>query len=118
MGSPSEFARDSMEFAREEVVPRLRGLLHAYAFWFALAAAVVLVLVAPDSRARVAALIYGVGLCALFGASATYHRWRGNPRWKPILRRIDHSTIFVFIAASYTPIALLVLDDPLRLIVL
>jgi len=111
MGSP-------LEFAREEVVPRLRGLLHAYAFWFALAAAAVLLVVAADGRARIAAAIYGCGLCALFGASATYHRWRGHPRWKPILRRIDHSTIFVFIAASYTPIALLVLDDPIRIIVL
>jgi hemolysin III len=102
----------------EEIVPRLRGLLHAYAFGFALAAAAVLLIVAADTRARVAALIYGIGLCGLFGASATYHRWRGNPRWKPILRRVDHSTIFVFIAASYTPISLLVLDGPLRIIVL
>jgi hemolysin III len=99
-------------------LPRLRGLLHAWAFWFALAAAITLIVVAPDARSRVAAVIYGIGLCALFGASATYHRWRGDPRWKPILRRIDHSTIFVFIAASYTPISLLVLHDPLRWIVL
>lgn len=106
------------EFAREEVVPRLRGLLHAWAFWFAIVAAGVLIAVAHDGRARIAAIVYGLGLCALFGASATYHRWRGHPRWKPILRRIDHSTIFVFIAASYTPIALLVLDSPLRWIVL
>src|SRR3954471_15508066 len=102
----------------ESPLPRLRGLLHAWAFWFAGAAAVALILVAPDARARIAAIIYGIGLCALFGASATYHRWHGNPRWKPILRRVDHSTIFVFIAASYTPIALLVLDGPLRVIVL
>jgi hemolysin III len=107
-----------LDFAREEVVPRLRGLLHAYAFWFALAAAGVLTVVAADTRARVAAVIYGIGLCALFGASAMYHRWRGSPRWKPILRRIDHSTIFLFIAASYTPISLLVLEDPLRIVVL
>jgi hemolysin III len=106
------------EFAREEVVPRLRGLLHAWAFWFAIVAAAVLIAVAHDGRARVAAIVYGLGLCALFGASATYHRWRGHPRWKPILRRIDHSTIFLFIAASYTPIALLVLHDPIRTIVL
>jgi hemolysin III len=102
----------------ESPLPRLRGLLHAWAFWFAVAAAIALTVVAPDGRARVAAVVYGIGLCGLFGASATYHRWRGNPRWKPILRRIDHSTIFVFIAASYTPISLLVLDDPLRVIVL
>jgi hemolysin III len=108
----------ALEFARDEVVPRLRGLLHAWAFWFALAAAVMLIAVAPDGRARVAAIVYGIGLCGLFGASATYHRWHGHPRWKPILRRIDHSTIFIFIAASYTPISLLVLDGPLRVIVL
>jgi hemolysin III len=107
-----------LEFARDEVVPRLRGLLHAWAFWFALAAAAVLIIVAYDGRARIAAVIYGTGLCALFGASATYHRWRGNPRWKPILRRIDHSTIFLFIAASYTPIAVLVLHGQLQAIVL
>ncbi len=107
-----------MDFARAEVIPRLRGLSHAWAFWFAIVAAVVLIVVAPDAKARIAALIYGIGLCALFGVSATYHRWPGNPRWKPILRRIDHSTIFVFIAASYTPIALLVLDGPLRIVVL
>jgi hemolysin III len=107
-----------LEFAREEVVPRLRGLLHAWAFWFAIAAAGILVIVAYDGRARIAAVIYGVGLCALFGASAAYHRWPGHPRWKPVLRRVDHSTIFVFIAASYTPIALLVLNGPLSTIVL
>jgi hemolysin III len=111
MNSPFEFARD-------EVVPRLRGLFHAWAFWFAIVAAAVLIAVAHDGRARVAATVYGVGLCALFGASGTYHRWRGHPRWKPILRRIDHSTIFLFIAASYTPIALLVLHDPIRTVVL
>jgi hemolysin III len=107
-----------LEFARDEVVPRLRGLLHAWAFWFAIVAAAVLIAVAHDGRARIAAIVYGLGLCALFGASATYHRWRGHPRWKPILRRVDHSTIFLFIAASYTPIALLVLHDPVRTVVL
>jgi hemolysin III len=93
-------------------------MLHAYAFLFAVVAAIVLVVVADGSRARTGAVIYGIGLCALFGASATYHRWPGNPRWKPILRRVDHSTIFIFIAASYTPVALLVLNGPLSRIVL
>ena len=65
-----------------------------------------------------AALVYAVGLCALFAGSGLYHRWRWDPRWRPLLRRIDHSTIFVFIAASYTPIALLVLDGSLQVVVL
>jgi hemolysin III len=99
-------------------VPLLRGVLHAWAFWFALAAGAALVVLAPDARARVAAVVYGLGLCALFAGSGLYHRWRWNPRWRPLLRRIDHSTIFVFIAASYTPIALLVLDGALRVVVL
>jgi hemolysin III len=62
--------------------------------------------------------VYGLGLCALFGGSALYHRWRWNPRWRPILQRIDHSTIFVFIAASYTPVCLLVLSGTVRWVVL
>ncbi len=98
--------------------PRLRGVSHAWAFWFALAAAAVLVVLAPSSKARVSALVYGTGLCALFAGSGLYHRWRWDPRWRPLLRRIDHSTIFLFIAASYVPVALLVLDGTVRVVVL
>ena len=98
--------------------PRLRGVLHAYAFFFALAAAIVLTASVHGTRAHVAAAVYGAGLCGLFAASATYHRWRFDLRHKPLLRRIDHSMIFVFIAASYTPVALLVLHGPLSWIVL
>jgi hemolysin III len=93
-----------------DLIPRLRGRLHQHAVWVSAAAAGVLVALAPTERARLAALIYGAGLCVLFGASALYHRWPGPPHWKPILRRIDHSAIFVFIAASYTPVGLLVLE--------
>ncbi len=78
--------------------------------WFAAAGAICLVVLAQSAEARVAAAIYGLGLIALFGGSALYHRWRWDPRWRPLLRRVDHSTIFVFIAASYTPVGLVVLD--------
>jgi hemolysin III len=97
-----------------EVRPLLRGVTHAWTFWFAVAGAILLLVVAPTGTARVSAAIYGVGLCALFGGSALYHRWRWDPRWRPLLRRIDHSTIFVFIAATYTPVALLVMHGTLR----
>ena len=103
---------------REELVPLLRGVSHAWAFWAALAAAVTLAVLAPAGSPRLAAVIYGSGLCALFAGSALYHRWRWNPSLRPLLRRIDHSTIFVFIAASYTPLALLVLSGWLRWVVL
>jgi hemolysin III len=102
----------------EELAPRLRGVMHAYAFWVALGLGVALIAVAHGARARSAATVYAIGLCALFAGSAVYHRWRWDPRWRPLLRRIDHSTIFIFIAASYTPVALLVLQGTLAKVVL
>jgi hemolysin III len=100
------------------VIPRLRGVLHAYAFWVAGVAAALLVVLAPSAEARVASAIYGAGMCALFAASGLYHRWRWSPRWKPLLRRLDHSAIYVFIAASCTPVALLVLHGTMQVVVL
>jgi hemolysin III len=100
----------------EAAVPILRGVSHAVAFWIALAAALLLVIAAPGP-ARAPALVYGVGLCALFATSGLYHRWRWDRRWRPLLRRLDHSTIYVFIAASWTPLALLLLSGPTRMIV-
>src|SRR3954465_4709268 len=99
-------------------IPRLRGVLHAYAFWLALVAAALLVVLTPGGAARAAAAVYGFGLCLLFGVSGLYHRWRWHPRWRPLLRRVDHSAIYVFIAACYTPVALLVLSGNVRWLVL
>src|SRR5215212_9463067 len=70
---------EAQRFVADEVIPRLRGLLHAHAAWVAVAASVVLVALAPTAGARVAAVIYGAGLIALFTASALYHRWPGDP---------------------------------------
>ena len=109
---------EAQRFVSEEMIPRLRGLLHAHAAWVAAGAAAVLVALAPTAAARVATVVYGAGLIALFSASALYHRWPGDPRWKPWLRRLDHSTIFLFIAASYTPVGLLVLEGPTQAVVL
>src|SRR5512133_2121670 len=101
-----------------EVIPTWRGLLHAYAFWCALASAICLMAVAPGPQARVASGIYGAGLCALFAISGLYHRWRWNPRWRPLLRRLDHSTIFLFIAATTTPVAQMALSGVVQRTVL
>jgi hemolysin III len=109
---------EAQRFVAEEVIPRLRGLLHAHAAWVAAVAAIVLIALAPTAAARWAAVIYGAGMIALFSFSALYHRWHGNPRWKPWLRRLDHSTIYIFIAASYTPVGLLVLDGTVQTVVL
>jgi hemolysin III len=96
----------------------LRGTSHVVAFAVAVAAAVVIVVLAPAGRATVAAGVYGAGLVALFGGSAIYHRWPGPARFKPLLQRIDHSTIYLFIAASYTPIAVLRLHGTLASVIL
>ena len=96
----------------------MRGVSHAVAFLLSISAAVTAVTLASSGRATVSIAVYGAGLMALFGASALYHRWPGPVRFKPLLRRLDHSMIFVFIAASYTPIALLVLDGPVRWVIL
>src|SRR5450755_4318024 len=100
------------------LIPRLRGVSHAVAFFLAIAAAALVVVLAPAGRATVAVAIYGGGLIALFGGSALYHRWPGPARFKPVLQRIDHGTIFVFIAASYTPFALVALHGPLTWVIL
>ena len=95
-------------------IPRLRGVSHVYAFWIALVAALTLIVLVPAGTPRVAAAVYGAGLCALFGGSGLYHRWRWHPRWRPLLRRIDHSTIYLFMGACYTPVAMLVLSGATR----
>jgi hemolysin III len=69
---------------------------------------VILVLAAPTPRATVAAVIYTVSVVLLFGSSAIYHRVKwATARSRRLMRRVDHSMIFVLIAGSYTPFALL-----------
>lgn len=91
------------------VKPRLRGVSHQYAFYVAVVLAVVVVVTAPAGKATAAAAIYAVAVCGLFGVSALYHRVNWTPPVRRWMRRADHSMIFVFIAATYTPVALLVL---------
>ena len=100
-------------------VPVLRGVFHQYAFFVALAAGVTLVALAEGARARIACAIYAAALAAMFGASALYHRapWR-SARARAWARRIDHSTIFLFIAGSYTPFALLAFTGVVPAVVL
>ena len=86
--------------------PLLRGVLHEVGAFVALAAGTILVLRAGSARARIAAAIYGISLVALLAASAVYHRGRWTERARAVLRRVDHSAIFVLIAGTYTPICL------------
>jgi hemolysin III len=98
--------------------PRLRGVLHQWSVLVALVLGAVLVASAGTTRAAIGAGVYALGVVGLFGVSALYHRVTWSPAARRRMRRADHSMIFVFIAASYTPIALLVLSDPLRTVIL
>jgi hemolysin III len=99
--------------------PRLRGVLHQWAFGVSLVAGAVVVLEAESPRARAAVAVYALSVAALFGTSALYHRvdWRtlAARRW---MRRLDHTMIFVLIAGTYTPFGLLVLHGALGMVIL
>jgi len=91
--------------------PLLRGWSHAAAALVAIAGLVTLVVITRhDTPKLVSMTIYGTGLVLLFGVSATYHIINWPPAVKDWLRRADHATIFVFIAATYTPLVFNVLD--------
>jgi hemolysin III len=93
--------------------PKLRGVSHQYAFFVSLACGVGLILAASDGRARVAATIYALAVSGLLGTSALYHRVTWRPSARRWMRRLDHSMIFVLIAGTYTPVALLALKGSL-----
>jgi hemolysin III len=95
-------------------LPRLRGVLHEYAFFAALAAGIVLVALADDGREQAASSLYAVTLAAMFGSSALYHRIRwSSASVRAWMRRLDHSAILLFIAGTYTPFALLAFQGTL-----
>jgi hemolysin III len=99
--------------------PRMRGVLHQWAFPASVVAGAVLVLQADSARARIATMIYALSVAALLGTSATYHRveWR-TVAARRRMRRLDHTMIFVLIAGTYSPFALLVLRGTLGVAIL
>ncbi len=105
--------RTTTTAAAEPVKPLLRGVSHQYAFFVSIGAGVGLILAASGGRARIAASIYAVAVSALLGTSALYHRVTWRPAARRWMRRLDHSMIFVLIAGTYTPVALLALKGSL-----
>jgi hemolysin III len=121
----SEIAHDTPPAPPEPVAalkaikPRLRGVVHHRAFYVSLLAGALLIAFAASStRSLVAAAIFAVSVSALLGVSALYHRgdWQHNVRMR--LRKLDHSMIFLLIAGTYTPFALLVLEGTLSTVLL
>jgi hemolysin III len=92
--------------------PRLRGVLHQWACATSALLGALVVVFADGGRERIAAVVYAASVTGLFGASALYHRvtWR-RPAVRRWMRRLDHAMIFVLIAGTYTPFALLAFDD-------
>jgi hemolysin III len=111
---PRELAAAAVAFAK----PRLRGWLHLVTSPVALACGVVLTVLAPTVAGTVAAAAYTLMAVLLFTTSAIYHRGTWSPRVERLLKRADHANIFLFIAGSYTPFAVLALRGDARIAML
>ncbi|MEQ6900537.1 hemolysin III family protein [Nocardioides sp. YIM 152588] len=101
-----------------EVKPKLRGWLHLASTPMVLAAGIVLIALSPTAATRIGSALYVGSALLLFGVSATYHRGTWSPKVLGVLKRMDHSNIFLFIAGSYTPFALILLDGSARVAML
>jgi hemolysin III len=96
----------------------MRGLLHLYAVPVSVVVGAVVLALAEGVRARAGVAVWALTMTALFTVSAVYHRGRWRPAVKAWLQRVDHSMIFLFIAGSYTPLCLLVLEGSTSWVVL
>src|SRR6478736_8226322 len=129
METPGQTPRDRVEHAVEragevmadkmaEIKPHLRGWLHAATAPIALAAGIVLVALSPTASTRVGSAAFALSALLVFTVSAIYHRGTWSPRTWAFLRRFDHANIFVLIAGSYTPFALILLDGTQQVVLL
>ena len=104
---------DAVEFdakpSEVEQKPKWRGWIHTGTFPVTIAAGIVLITLAEGALAKWASAVFMLTSMLLFGNSALYHRINWSPKVKRILKRIDHANIFLLIAGTYTPIALLAL---------
>lgn len=98
--------------------PLLRGVLHEGAFFAAVVVAPFLVVSADGERRRLGAAVFAASVAGCFGASALYHRVTWTPRVRLWMRRLDHAGIYLLIAGTYTPVALLALSGAWRATIL
>ena len=101
-----------------EVKPKLRGWLHLGTAPLTLAAGIVLIVLSPTPTTRIGSALFAATALILFTVSAIYHRGTWSPRTWNFLRRFDHSNIFLLIAGSYTPFALIFLEGSARALLL
>ena len=93
-----------------ETEPRLRGIIHLVTAPVATLGGLTLVVLAGTLAGRVSLAIFMLTSALLFTTSAIYHRGRWVPRTKLLLRRLDHSNIFLIIAGTYTPLTVMLLE--------
>tara|TARA_B110000003_G_scaffold32304_1_gene30092 strand:+ start:156 stop:794 length:639 start_codon:yes stop_codon:yes gene_type:complete len=91
--------------------PLLRGYFHEWMFFISIGACIPLINKSINSTELIATVVYSIGIFMMFGFSALYHRVNWRPEVLKLMRRLDHSSIFIMIAGSFTPICLLVLPE-------
>lgn len=106
-----EAAGDAAVASAREEKPSWRGWIHLVTAPLALTAGIVLVALADTTGGKVASAIFMTTSLLLFGVSATYHRFHWSDRVRMTLKRLDHSNIFLLIAGTYTPLAVLTLSQ-------
>ena len=109
---------DELRAELREIKPKLRGWLHLATAPLTLAAGIVLVVMSPTATTRIGSALFAGSALVLFSVSAIYHTGTWSPRTWAFLRRFDHSNIFVLIAGSYTPLALILLEGTERVVLL
>jgi hemolysin III len=100
---------DAAQSGAAEIKPTWRGWIHAGTFPVAIAAGIILISLAHGAPAKWSSAVYMLTSMLLFGNSALYHRFNWKPKAKILLKRIDHANIFLLIAGTYTPLAVLAL---------
>jgi hemolysin III len=98
--------------------PALRGSLHRWSAPVAVALTVLVAVRAPTGGARAAVIIYGIAVTTMLGVSGTYHAPGLFGRERRLLRRLDHSAIFLAIAGTYTAVIVLAMDGATRVALL
>ena len=99
--------------------PLLRGWSHVLAFTvIAVLGIIMLVSASASASERVWLGVYVAGTLTMFGVSASYHTLRWAPHGRSIMRRLDHSAIFLAIAGAYTPIMAVALTGWQKVVVL
>ena len=110
MTSAAVSRRERRSFLASLPKPKARGWIHAITAPLALANAIVLIALAPTLSMRMACLVFGISSVVLFGHSAVYHMGKWSPKIELLLKRMDHSNIFLLIAGTYTPLTVAMLE--------